>query len=227
MDNSLDNFLRGEFFGSFSSKLFGLGEFFEPFLDSNNHLFIDARKFPNMNVVLMHPSEVSQIIPKESFKHYASCSTTYEEGLVIFLSSECDVLFYCIESKTDEKLERIYESQEDSKFYLKAYENGLLKEAYSQAKGSEQPIIFCIKDGVASLLTLELAEKEINDYLLGHPEKEASDTIADWILLANDPEINPYLVSILYIDQKSNNFWYDVLSIDYEMELFDKWGWEY
>jgi len=217
MSPPVNDLLLFDFHEKISSQIYSLKELFIPFLGPEDHLLINATKFPNMEIKVLHPKEIIKTLSKELTYEYISYCIAYK-SVVVYVYSEEDCLFFCQENEEDKLITNINKAQEETSFYLKAYENGLLKEAYTKAKNTLKPVIFTILNGDAKLLDLEQAKEIINNY------KEFFPEIEEWEFLATDEELNPSLVSFLYIDSNTNIYWYDILSEEYENWLQEKWN---
>lgn len=216
--NKLDKYLGYEFHKEYSEILYNTTEFHLDFMDKNNHLLMDTRDFPNIEIKLLHPQKVSQLIPEKYFEHYTTNYLAYEK-VAIYLFSDEECFIICQQNPDDRISESMVHAQNDTERYIRAYKDGLVKDAYKLAKDKDIPVIFSIIDGDAKIIfeeDMEIILEKYHEYL-GSKE--------DWEMIAIST--NPTLVSFLYIDTKEKRFWYDVLSEEFESELFESWGWNY
>jgi hypothetical protein len=215
MKNKLDTFLNIEFHKEYCDLLYNTMEFHLDFMGKNSHLLMDVRNFPNMKIEVLHPQKLSRYIPEKYFENYIENSLAFEKvSVYLFSDEECFII--CQQNPEDRVMENIAHAQKETENYLKAYENGLVKEAYLLARDREIPVIFSIIDGEAKLISEDDIKRILEKYgeYLGDYE--------DWHIIAIDT--NPSLVSFIYIDTTEKKFWYDVLSDEYEAQLFEKWG---
>lgn len=216
--NKLENYLTYEFHKEYSELLYNTCEFHLDFLDSNNHLLLDVRKFPNIKLKILHPKKMAELIPEKYFEDYISNTLAYDK-LTVYLFSDTECFIICQPNIEDKIQENVVHAQNDTEKYIKAYQDGLVKEAYKLAKDREIPVIFSVINGEAKLITKEEVKKIIETY------PDYFGNYEDWHIIAVDT--NPTLVSFLYMDTSEKRFWYDVLSEEFESTLFENWGWNY
>lgn len=216
--NKLDQFLNYEFHKEYCDLIYNTMEFHLDFLDKNNHLLIDTRNFPNIEIKVLHPQKISRLIPEKYFEDYIANTLAYEK-ITVYLFSDTECFIICQQNPNERISENVSHAQNDTEKYIRAYKDGLVKEAYKLAKEREIPVIFSIINGEAKLINEEDVEKLLEKY----PEYLGSKE--DWEIVAI--ATNPTLVSFIYIDTSEKRFWYDVLSEEFEYELFQSWGWNY
>lgn len=214
-----EKLITAGFHVDFFDKLHELNEFYSGLLNKESHLLIDARDFPNLNVKVLHPKDLLAYVPKNHIYEYMTYSIAYE-SIALYLYNDDNCFLYCQENSEEDSLQKINHAQDETNAYLRAYENGLLKEIYLQAKNSDKFLVFGVLNGEAKILSVEEAEKLINDYSDYFPD------IEEWKILNTEEEINPSKVSFLYIDTEKEIYWFDILSEEYEEFLFKKWGFE-
>lgn len=217
MKNKLDGYLNYEFHKEYSEILYDTScSFHLDFMDKNSHLLMDVRKFPDIKIKLLHPQKISQLIPEKYFEHYTTNFLAFDK-VAVYLFSDEECFIICQQNPEDRMTESVVHAQNDTEKYIRAYKDGLVKDAYKLAKDKEIPVIFSIIDGEAKLIFEEDVEKILEKYpeYLGNKE--------DWEIIAIST--NPTLVSFIYIDTMEKRFWYDVLSEEFEAELFESWGW--
>lgn len=219
MTSKLDQYLSLEFHKEYSQLLYESSRFHFDFMDSNNHLVIDVRDFPNISYQVLSPSEAIKLkkIPDQYFTDYITHTLAYSL-VVVYLYEDNECFIMCQKTNEDNILENVMKAQTETETYLRAYENGLVKEAYEKAKNTGEPVIFSIINGEAKLFSKADAIDIITKY------RDQFGEVDDWLIICVDA--NPSLVSFIYINEEENQFWYDTLSEQYEDHLFDKWDME-
>lgn len=212
MSNKLNNWLNTEFHDNYSRILFKTLDVHKDFMSEVAHCYIDAKNFPNLNISIKHPKEIVELLPKEFFDTYIK--TTLSSPLVYVYHYDGGVLIGSGADKVDiKKGEKINEILEK---YIKAYENGLLKDAYTKAFESGKHQIFAVINGDAKVFDVDDLGQVFESYnVLG--------SVEEWAMECFWEEGGP-LVSYIMVDQAEELFWYGLMEYEYELNLLKKWG---
>lgn len=170
------------------------------YLDKDNHLLIDAREFPRVVMEIKHPKDICPLIPSDYFTDYCDVIGKYDTVFVFIHESLTMIApLKDFEGESEEIMSLMDK-------YVRAYSNGLLKEAWRKSEEQDEHVVFAVLDGEASIIGIE----DVKALMDIHP---LLGTIEEWAEICI--ESNPINISFLYIDQRKDSFWYDILSEEY------------
>lgn len=207
MDDRFSNFLSASFhesnFNIYSTAL----ELHFDLLKDDEIILVNANEFPNIYIQILTIKEASIYINEDAFFEFMSLAVACSK-LLVYVGQGIRPMYYCPDAV--KAAGNFHKSMETVTPYIKAYEGGLLKSAYLRAKDDEVHVVFSIINSEAKLISLDEAESIVEEY----------DDVDVWL-----DYVCSKAVSVLYINNDEDLFWYEVLHEDYEAELFKKWGW--
>lgn len=211
MPLSLDTILKNQFHEEFSKILFETSSLHLDMCGEDEQIFIDVSEFPKVVIDILSIKEVSEMIDGRLFQDYIQVSAAKTNLMVYYISPTNYLLYDYKESNYEFDLSE--EAEAETSKYIKAYANGLIKEAYELSKDDKMPVIFLVHNGEAKIVREDEALLLLSDRI--------GFDVDAWIEVCI--ENSPSLVSFLYIDDKKNKVWFNVLNKDYEELLEQFW----
>lgn len=189
--------MKYTFDSDYINNLFASCSHYIDYLDTENHILIDARNFPKVNIDVVHPKKICGEIPTEYFKDYMVAMTKYEM-LIVFIHKDLVIIAPLKDFETEQS--KIFSTVGK---YISVYKDGIVKELYRRCRETQLPQVLAIIDGEVSIISAEDVK------ILIDMHKELG-TFEDWKYNCVDCNFENF-PSFIYIDQKDNDYWYGSL----------------